>query len=449
MPLASTLTAALQRPGEVQTLITLSLPASAGGTMRVATEDVPSKTLGLFRDRVLSIGKVRYEISNRDGAIPVPTVTFELDDTGTAAVPVGPFGRATELADVEFSPVLIERAAVGVPVADWSTRFKGVLTDYERVRPGRYRVNARVDDRWLNQPAPPPQLGAAEWPAAASKPKASAGAGDAVIGRYVPIAYGKTDSAGLGSHGLRRCLYVHTAGPPYRYMHSLGDVAVPSVYADGVKQTTGWTRVVENRGGRYFTLIDFTADQVDKVITVDSDGLPLGSYGTNTSPANQLRHMLESFDRWNGETGVQVTPTRTDGTAFAALEAFVTAHGYEYATLLGGVERAQTMRQVLAAWLKQHHWVAFWTRQGTLAVQPWSWVPPATLEPTSPTSIEGIQALGDMALKRDTSGIVRAVACRHLLGPDGERMAGLKVVDPAEPTAAAEELVADFAGRIV
>jgi hypothetical protein len=94
--------------------------------------------------------------------------------------------------------------------------------------------------------------------------------------------------------------------------------------------------------------------------------------------------------------------------------------------------------------------VAFWTREGKLAVLPWRWYSAAAndIYPADPVSIEGVQTAGEMELKRESSSLIRAVACRYLLGPDGEPLAALRVVDPAAPTATAEELRADFAGVV-
>lgn len=451
MALSAAMRAALKRPGDVSALLTMSLPAAAGGTMRLGTSEVPSSSLGRFAGRILSISKVRWECSGRTGEVPLPSCTLEIDDHGTGAVPVGPFGRATELADVERSAAVIQwgAPASSMSPSDWSTRFTGMLHDFDRTGPSRYRISLRVDDSWLNGPMPAARLAAAEWPAASSKPAGSTGTTENVIGRTAPWVYGETNSTGLGSHGLRRCLYVHTAGPPYRYLHSIADVSVPSAFVDGVPVVSGWTKSLVFRGGRLWTLMDFDTDQGEGVVTVDSDGIPLGSYGTNINPANQLRHLLESFDRWNGES-TQVTATRTDAASFSILAAFFTTHDMQHATQIGGDARSLTARQVLTAFLKQYPVTAFWTREGKLAVLPWRWYSAAAndIYPTDPTSIEGVQTVGPIQIKRDSSSLIRAVAARYLLGPDGEPLAALKVVDPSDPNATVEELRADYAGVV-
>jgi hypothetical protein len=449
MALSAAMRAALKRPGDVHALLTLTLPAEAGGAMRIATGEVPSASLGRFAARILSISRVRWECSGRTGEVPLPSCTVEVDDTSTDSRTVGPFARATEQADVEGSPALIQWAAPApMLVSDWSTRFTGILHDFDRSGPNRYRLVLRVDDSWLNGPMPAARLAPAEWPAAASNPQGSASTSANVLGRAAPWVYGETDSVGLGSHGLRRCLYVHTAGPPFRYLHSIGDVPVPAVYVDGVPTATGWTRSVVLRGGRLWTLIDFTTNQAEKVVTVDSDGIQLGSYGTATNPANQLRHVLESFDRWNGEA-TQVTATRTDAAAFAALASFFTTHDMEHATQIGGDARSLTARQVLSAWLKQYPVAAYWTREGKLAVVPWRWYSEASgdIYP-SEVSIEGVQTVAPMELKRESASVIKAVACRYLLGPDGEPLAALRAVHPADTAATVEELRADYTGRV-
>src|SRR5262245_17078450 len=141
MPLSAAMRSALKRGSDVHALVTLSLPAAAGGTMRLATGEVPSESLGRFTGRVLSLSTVRWECSGRTGELPVPTCSLELDDHGTPAVQVGAFGRATELADLERSPVLIQWAGPKpMSTSDWSTRFTGILHDYSRTAPSRYRL---------------------------------------------------------------------------------------------------------------------------------------------------------------------------------------------------------------------------------------------------------------------------------------------------------------------
>lgn len=447
MALSAALLQAIAEGRPLATVVTITLPASAGGDLQLSDRPVVDASLGAFEPRITSFSKVTRRLSGPDGTLDTPTLTLTVTDIGTEDEPVWRLGRIGRR--LEGAPVVVRWAAEGVAPADWSTRFTGyVVSKRAGSERNTHQVTCRVDDRWLSRPIGP-RLTADVWPTAETQAEGSSG--ETVLGRRAPVAYGTSDSTGLGSHGLRRLLFIQTAGSPWRWLYSVGDCAVGAVFIDGAPVATGWTRVVEFRGGWWWTTVDFADDprpddgQGGKkaiVVTVDGDGLDVGTFGADTSPAAQLRHAVEAFGRpWDG--GAAPTEQLTDDASWDALEAYCAAGGDEGAGVLGGQAQTTTLRDLLRDMLRGWGWAAYWTREGKLAVLPEQWardVAPPT-PGTSTWLAEGELLIEPLALQEeDAEHRTPGLRLRYCPGPDGQPLLEVAAMDPLKLDEEPEEI---------
>jgi len=435
---APELTQAIKDRLPLANVLTLS-PAS--GDLLFSDRTVISESLGAFKAKA-SFGKLSRKLSGPGGDIDAPSVQVTIADTGTEAIPVGEIGRS--LRRLEKVPAVIRRGAEGVDPSKWSTRFTGILQSWDPgSKRGEYVLVLRVDDEFLNRTFPP-ILDRATWPNASTTGQGSSAGSEAVLGQRGPACYGTSDSTGLGSHGLRRLSFVQTSGPPWRWLYSVADTPVPTVCVDGVATATGWTRVVELRGGYLWTTIDFATrpgsdPAADPVITADGGGIDVTAFGAQTSPAAQLRHILEAWGGgWDGKAAV--TATLTDDTIWTALEAFVTKHGYESGAMLGG-KAARTVRDLLRETLKAYAWHAYWTRDGKLAVKPWDWSKTDVTPGTSIWIVEEENAIVPLKLQAQAGALQPGFRVRYCGGPDGEPLLSTTALDPSALDKEPDEVV--------
>ena len=438
MAQAPELTQAIKDRVPLASLLTLSPPS---GDLLISDRPTISESLGAFQAKG-TFGKLNRKLSGPNGDLDAPSVQVTIAETGTEEIPVGEIGRI--LRRLEKVPAVIKRGAEGVDPSKWSTRFTGILQSWDPgSKRGEYVLVLRVDDEWLNRPFPP-ILDRATWPTASTTGQGSSAGSETVLGQRGPACYGNCSSSGLGSHGLRRLPFVQTAGPPWRWLWSIGDAPVTTVFVDGVATATGWTRVVELRGGYLWTTIDFdprpgSDPAADPVITADGGGINVTAFGLQTSPAAQLRHLLEAFGKgWNGKDAV--TATLTDGTVWTALEAFVVKHGYESGAMLGG-KGARTVRDVLREVLKAYAWHAYWARGGKLAVKPWDWSKGDVTPGSSIWIVEEENAIVPLQLQAKAGSLQPGFRVRYCGGPDGEPLLSTTALDPTALDKEPDEVV--------
>lgn len=437
MALSAELLAAIAQRQPLATLVTITLPASVGGDLLLSDRPFVSHSAGVFHARLVSLGKLARKVSEPDGQLDTPSITLRIVDQGWRVQRLGH--------QLDGTPVHVQWGAEGVAPAAWSTRFRGHVVARKRAGRGDVEIICRIDDRWLERPVCP-RIDAATWPTAQAEASGSGGA-ETVLGRRAPIAYGTCDSTGLGSHGLRRLLWVQTAGPPWRWLYSIGDADVTAVYVDG-QPASGWTRVVEYRGGWWWTTVDFAAmpwgaEDAAQVVTADGDGVDVSAFGEQWSAVAQLRHALEAFGRggWDGKAGLAAQ--LTDATTWDALEVLAATSTWEGAGVLGGEAETLTLRELLARMLSSWGCSAWWTREGTLAIASEQWARTVD-QPTPGTSlwlVEG-ESLLEPVTAEDEGAQHRAAGLRlrYCHGADGQPLLSVTAMDPLRLDEEPEEI---------
>ncbi len=448
MALSAALLQAISEGRPLATVVTITLPASAGGDLQLSDRPVVDSSLGAFEARITSFSKVTRRLSGPDGTLDTPTLTLTVSDSGTEDEPVWRLGRVGRR--LEGAPVVVKWAAEGVAPADWSTRFTGyVVSRRAGSERNTHQVTCRVDDRWLSRPIGP-RLTADVWPTAETQAEGGSG-GETVLGRRAPVVYGSCSSTGLGSHGLRKLLFIQTAGSPWRWLYSVGLAQVEALFIDGEPVASGWTLVQEFRGGWWWTTVDFAVDPRPEdgqggkkaiVVTADGIGLSVGAFGDDTSSAAQLRHALEAFGGpWDGATAVSAQLTDTD--SWDALVAACVAAGDEGAGVLGGRDQTTTLRDLVRDMARGWGWAFYWTREGKLAVLQEQWaraIPPP--EPgTSTWLAEGELLLEPLALQEeDAEHRTPGLRLRYCPGPDGQPLLDVTAMDPLKLDEEPEEI---------
>jgi hypothetical protein len=459
MSLTPELLAALAAQGRiVAPVLMITLPSGLGAELglpddflRVAQSAFCSPIVGRFDSRVITFGRSGGGLTDKNGNLPKWQVTTRICDlprpNDPPAQSIGPFGMGIKRADLAGAVATLQMAAEGVDPSDWWTERTGVLVGWQGSGGAAgWSLQLVPDDEALRRSARRLKITESLWPDAFRPPKDQ---DQKVIGEFVPIALGRVDSTGLGDHGLRRTLLVDKVR--HWYLVSLGTVPASGfrVFVDGVEQFSGFTRVVTDRGGRTWTVVEFTSALTDtQIVQVDCQGLDLGSYGTYTNPAAQLQWGLEHlvFADWNG--GDLLPATRTDSASFSAVaSALGTREGAPgWLTLGNDVTGEEMIRRLVTG----HGVDLLWNPLGLIAA---SFLDPRSLDvDASPNVIiQGQNMLGDPELLTPTTEERwQAISCNYLLGPDGKGVADLSVYHPRHVDAAPHALANQWAtGRVL
>jgi len=446
MPPSAAWIAAVSEPGAITgNVLTLSLPEDAGGDMLLSTSSLLKAGVGRFVPRVSKWGRLIEKLSDRNGNLQANEVTVTIDDLpGTNDdLSIGPFGRGTKLAQLQGSASLLRSVVKGLDSSDWYTRHTGILASWSRAGASGLDLKLRTDDSALKRPCPRLKLTSQDWPAAARTPTDTQ---DSVIGKYAPVLFGDVDSTGLGDAGLRQCYLVDSAR--WRYIVSLGPVAASgsSVKVAGITASPQPTRSVIVQGGRYWTVLDFVSSQGDAVVTIDCEGLDLGSYGTYTSPVAQYRFALEHFvfADWNG--GTILTAAHTESGSFSAVATALGTREGAPGWLTIGEET--TGEEMVRRFFTATGVETFWTESGLLAVSLLD--PLDTDADETPNIILRRHTTGDISLAVSSEEPWRAIAINYLEGSDGKGLADLSAYHPSFLTAALQAITSRWGpGRVV
>jgi hypothetical protein len=429
MALSANLKAALQAPGVVSAqLVDLVLP---GGTRRYSRSHYSSLATGHYENKLLSLSPINDEISGRTGTIQASEITMEVIDTDRSLAALFTGASAHQ---VVGSAVTVRRAATTCAEADWSTRFTGVIANVGFGKELVATVRARTDDLALRKTMPRAVwlITPSEWPNAA----------DDVYGKLYPMPYGVQSMAPYSGTGAIVCYLVDKLG--FRYLLCAGrPKSVLRVYKDGVLQATStYTVVFTTINGRACTLIDFTASQGDSVITADVEGYEAtgdGSGALINTQTGVIAHLLSNFFLGDYRSGNWLsTHARIDSTLLSALEAILTAKGYEGAFAL--LERT-TGHDVITRWNVNNETKAWWTPLGKLG---FGMMNPAFTDIYN-AAIPKLSHSAGFNFSSDDQAIVSSITVSYAQSPaEGQFMRTLEVSDPGGDLDAAETLDQPF-----
>jgi hypothetical protein len=198
------------------------------------------------------------------------------------------------------------------------------------------------------------------------------------LGTPSQIVYGKQNDDVTDIDGLVPCAYVDNTASNYRYVVSFGPItAINKVYSDGTLKalTSDYTVDLSYfNNGRYWSVISFVADQGDKAITCDCQGLT--DSGLIQNPATQLEHFLTNFvfGDWGSTTlpgnsaWLSASNFNIDETYFAETESFLSDKDIAKGSRV--ITAGRKGIDVLNEWTKQFQIPSFWTYAGDIAVRP-------------------------------------------------------------------------------
>lgn len=275
-------------------------------TRRYSSTGYSSAAHGHYEAKVLRWGTIRRAVSDRGNRLQSVTTSVEIDDTDKefSSLLAGAYGRR-----VVDSVAIIRLMSPTLAPADWLTEFTGRLTGWGPAGRNVWRLEFGPIDAPLRGSVPKVLISRTDFP----------NAKEDVVGMAAPLLYGAPQlEADLP---WIVCPYVDTVG--FRYLVSYGplityaanSLPVPNVYADGVVVNPANYTVDEvTINGRIYTLINFTGDQGDAIITADAYGFDVK--GTSYLGAEfyrigqdflfwpaQMQHWLANFVWGNYQRG--------------------------------------------------------------------------------------------------------------------------------------------------
>lgn len=413
--------------GSPSVAVVFSLTGPDGTTRSFSTDATGGADAKLAEVTMPAFGP---DIRSDDVPAPEASLTLIDDEDQALAGLVAKYPRSMRGSACELRLV-----SKNVPNAEDEFTGQMVLDSISLLEPRRWSLRLRANDRPLAKGFHlQEKITAAQWPNA----HASA------LGQCVPWVYGEWSSVGVGGNGSVECPYVDTTG--FRYLVSAGRMdAVDAVYADGVlAATSGYSVVYETVGGLWVTLIDFTASQLEKVVTCDVRGLTDKGDGTGTLIRNrvaQLRHWLvnQVWNKWRQGSYYSETTVPLDLASFARVESlielFSDPEGALHFSGTAPLACQDTFRDLLASSKLKAYWLPTWK----LAL--------GLVDPLLPVVPEGdlidldIFGTGGFALPYDGGAVVRSMVAQHLYhSAEGAFKGTLTAADLSVPEDVTESL---------
>jgi hypothetical protein len=201
--------------------------------------------------------------------------------------------------DPRGSAALMDWAAPGLVVDDWTPLFRGVVADWARVQDSGdagpcTEIFLKTDDTVLRSPIPGGTIQRTEWGSAEE---------GSVFGTQLHLVTGVQDSSLITGRGMVRApnlVYDETLG--YKYLASVGNfVNVRRIAYDGIVQGSGWTFRSFVHGRVRVTMIEIAAGfQPSKGVVVsfdcegaDENGLDVGT--ALTGAPDTLRMIINEY----------------------------------------------------------------------------------------------------------------------------------------------------------
>jgi hypothetical protein len=285
----------LAEGGARVTVVEIALP---GGTKKYAfgpgVTDL-SGGLGQYLGTIVSGGLTPTSRSILDpkGALADVEITVTVDDSDGA---LAALAEGSQALDIVGSAVVKRQGSLRVKskrdYADlWMETFRGVVASHGPAGLKKWRFTCRQDDVKLrSREFPFPVIDGADFPNA---PATS-------LAQYGPLVWGKHSSDGTSQKGAIPLVKVCGSASPFDYLAAWGRLlAVDAVYADGVKQSTGWSVSYQvKNSGRLATIITFTSDQGSKAITADVRGYDSNADGSGSlieNPIDFCKHLVVNW----------------------------------------------------------------------------------------------------------------------------------------------------------
>jgi hypothetical protein len=329
------------------------------GTRSYSDVGMASATLGTIYGKVIEWGALERSVSDRDNQLTLNTATVQIEDTDAS------FSSLLEDANagtMRGTRAVILLTSPNVAPADWATLFDGYLANWSMTGLFQWTLEISPKDQPLMNPSfPKTPILAIDWPSVGDR---------TLYGEYVPIIYGIHDSRGSSDTGMVPTLYVDRLG--FRYLVAQGWVTVDRVYVDGIQASSGFTITRPTINGRLFTLIDFTADQVDAEITADVQGYESVGDGSGTllTGVDCLKHCLVNFvyGDYQGGNWASVGTVPINTTSFTTAQSFLTDMGWQKVSRRYGGESKTSGMELIGDICKSLQLMAFFTRAGLISV---------------------------------------------------------------------------------
>lgn len=358
--LSAPLRAALQRrPSSAFWLWELYL---LNKTYRLAFRPINSLGLGHYAGRVIASQDISRAVSDRDHALQLSQtgITFECTSFDFQRELAGSGGNSIRGAR---AVALLGADDPTVAYTDYFTAFDGVVAKPQRAGKLQWSVVMHSNDQALRGAWPKTRFLPGDWPNIAD------------LGLYakpLPVIYGIHDSRGSGDTGLVPCFYVDKLG--FRYLVAHGWVTVDRVYKDGALQGGGYSITHPTINGRLYTLIDFTSDQADAVITADVTGYESVGNGSGSliTGANVWAHFLSHFVLSDYQGGNwPATHALISSAHVTATQSYLTDMGWtKVSGYIGGDKGKATGRDANDSFCRTQLLYAFFTNGGKLAIAP-------------------------------------------------------------------------------
>lgn len=164
------------------------------------------------------------------------------------------------------------------------------------------------------------------------------------IGRYMPEILGhNVIGTGYEKPGAVEAVYVNTAGAPYQYLASRGQLhSILNVYSEDALLGVGdWAFVAGPP-----SLINITPDQGDNRITFDANGYMTAGWNSANGYIQNLPYIIEYLL----ETLMEMPATKVDATAFDALATYFEDKGWDedgFLILQKQQDAMEVLRQLL------------------------------------------------------------------------------------------------------
>lgn len=350
---ATTLVALQGRPSKTIPLLELDI----GGTARkYSVTNAASVERGFYEHRLIEAGSIRRAVSDSNFSMPRDSATVTLVDHDRAIEAL----LYANLSTVVNTPARILLADPDVDPDDWYTLFSGIIEEFGTPSANRWTFNLRRDDLAFNSRLKIPDIQAYDWPNAPSES----------IGARGQVVYGIHDSTGTGFTGMIPTTYVDNSG--FRYLVSYGRLKdITDVFVDGVSESAAnWDMVYEITNGREWTLIDFTSDQGDAVITCDVQGVDQigdGSGGVLQSPPQLISHALNNFifQNWTNGDWLPVSARLASEYLFEA-QAYFDNLGISTGAMV--IDGEMTGIEMVNTWANMFNIYCFWTSDGRFAM---------------------------------------------------------------------------------
>ena len=444
-------------------IFTVAWPAPFG-TELYSDRPIGFGEVGPAHPRALQADLSPSEIGLRPGVIKFPEGSIVLANRDRRLTKIMQGGVDPRGVACSFSWAAVDSSGVALAVADWHTRFSGVVDRLESLASGEsVRVFFRADYGPLRGNIPKAQILQSETPLALPTS----------WGIYWPIIYGTLDALGLTGRGAVEAINwcFDDATSQWRYSPMLGHAtAVPRVYIStngGSSYTLGVLATDYNLaypvvGGKVVTSIDLIADPGDNAkVACDIQGLEDVGDGTGNLIINaveQLQHALANFgftdhrgvDAWADPEDVPIDPV-----SFARCITHAGTFTAEGSIYLGGSTTATRIEDFVQEWLRSRPlYRPYWTkgagRLGLAVLPDVRFAGYTSPGPTFPSDVDAlflrgqIHELGDsFSYVEDTSLLVRRVDIEHIYLPIDQKFFGslaLQDVSQAEDVSEAFQM---------